>query len=179
MNTRRFLRSSVLLAAIASIAAQEARSQDKQFVSYSLPPGSARFLQEQVIDVGDVPGHKVRIFENRVDYQNVDLTIAGVRVKESFTRGASDYVNGTGTASNYGVYVLEDGNRLFTKESAVGQVSPNGDGTVVYKYSVVATFTGGTGRFRGIRGQLRGNVVRMPGDAGIRADVTGEYWLQD
>ncbi len=112
-------------------------------------------------------------------HESVNLAFNGVRVTESFTRGASDYVNGTGTANNYAVYVLEDGNRVFTRESGVGQLTPAADGSMVFKYSVVATFSGGTGRFRGIRGQLRGTVVRAPGDDGIKADVTGEYWLED
>jgi len=179
MNARAYLCSKILIATLASLAAQQAYSQNRQAVSYSLPPGSSRFLQEQVIKVGDVPGHKLRIFESRVDYQNANLSFGGVRVKESFTRGSSDYVNGTGTASNYAVYMLEDGNRLFTKEAGVGQLTPAADGTMVFKYAVVATFTGGTGKFQSIRGQLRGNVVRVPGDNGIKAEVTGEYWLED
>lgn len=171
--------TSVLFAALALIVSHGALAQSKQTVAYSLPHGSSRFLQEHVIEVGDVPGHKLRIFESRVDYQNVDLSFGGVKVKESFTRGASDYINGNGAASNYAVYVLEDGSRIFAKESGVGQVTANADGTVALKYAVVATFTGGTGKFRGIKGTLRGNVVRLPGENTIKADVTGEYWLEE
>lgn len=179
MKSRPYLTAHVILAALASIAAQQACAQNVQKIAYVLPQGSAKFLQEQVIDVGDVPGHKLRVFESKVDYQNVNATFGGVRVKESYTRGASDYVNGNGTASSYAVYVLEDGNRLFTKESAVGQLSQNAEGAPIFRYTVVATFTGGTGRFQGIRGTLRGNVVRAPGENGIKADVTGEYWLDE
>jgi hypothetical protein len=179
MKSRPYLGTRIILAALASIAAQQACAQNVQKVAYTLPQGSAKFLQEQVIDVGDVPGHKLRVFESKVDYQNVAVLFGGVRVKESYTRGASDYVNGNGTASSYAVYVLEDGNRLFTKESAVGQLSQDAGGTTVFRYTVVATFTGGTGRFQSIRGTLRGNVVRAPGENGVKADVTGEYWLDE
>lgn len=164
-----------LLAPLAMMASQHAFCQNKQTVSWSLPAGSSRFIQEQVIEVGDVPGHKLRIFESHVDYQNVSLSLDGVKVKESFTRGTSDYTNGTGTTSNYAVYLLEDGNRLFAKESGVGKATVSADGTVALKYAVVATFTGGTGKFRGMKGQLRGNVVRLPGESTVKADVTGEY----
>ncbi|MBX9964225.1 MAG: hypothetical protein K2Y35_14290 [Burkholderiales bacterium] len=179
MRSCPFLSARIVLAALASIAAQQACAQNVQKIAYTLPQGSAKFLQEQVIEVGDVPGHKLRVFESKVDYQNVNAAFGGVRVKESYTRGASDYVNGNGTASSYAVYVLEDGNRLFTKESAVGQLSQAADGAPVFRYTVVATFTGGTGRFQNIRGTLRGNVVRAPGENGVKADVTGEYWLDE
>jgi hypothetical protein len=179
MKSRRNLGTHVILAALASIAAQQACAQNVQKIAYTLPQGSAKFLQEQMIDVDDVPGHKLRVFESKVDYQGVTVAFGGVRVKESYTRGASDYVNGNGTASSYAVYVLEDGNRVFARESAVGQLSRTADGAPVFRYTVVATFTGGTGRFQSIRGTLRGNVVRAPGENGVKADVTGEYWLDE
>ncbi|MBI3530011.1 MAG: hypothetical protein HY067_18850 [Betaproteobacteria bacterium] len=169
----------LLPACLAFLASQEAFCQDRQTVAYSLPAGSSRFTQEQVIEVGDVPGHKLRIFESHVDYRDVNLAFGGVKMKESFTRGSSDYTNGTGTANNYAVYLLEDGNKLFAKESGVGQVTVTADGAIALKYAVMATFTGGTGRFRGIRGQLRGNVVRVPGESSIKADVNGEYWIEE
>jgi hypothetical protein len=168
-----------LVATALALTATAARSQQKQLVSYSIPPGASKFTQEHLIDVGDAPGHKVRVFESRIDYDNINLTFGGVRVKESFTRGTSDYTNGTGTSSNYAVYVLEDGNRVFSRESGVGQATQGADGSISLRYAVVGTLIGGTGKFRGIKGQLRGNVVRIPGEQSIKADVAGEYWIDE
>lgn len=161
-----------------SFAASDAWSQQKQSVSYSIPPGAARYTQEHVIDVGDVPGHQVRVFEIHIDYQNSDLSYGGVKVKEGWVRGASDYTNGTGTASNYSVVVLEDGNMLFTKDAVVGHATPNPDGSKALKYSSVSTFIGGTGKFQGIKGQLRVNSIRVPGAKTITTEANGEYWIE-
>jgi hypothetical protein len=169
----------VLVAGALALAATAAWSQQTQAVSYSIPPGASKFTQEHWIDVGDAPGHKVRVFESRIDYENINLSFGGVRVKESFTRGTSDYTNGTGTSSNYAIYVLEDGNRVFSKELGVGQATQAADGSLLLRYAVVGTLIGGTGKFRGIKGQLRGNVVRIPGEQSIKADVTGEYWVEE
>ena len=156
-------------------------SQQKQPVSvaFSAPPGAATYTQEHLIDVGDVPGHMVRVFEIHFDYQNIDLSFGGVKVKEAWVRGASDYTNGTGTASNYVITVLADGNMLFSKEAVVTQATPNPDGSKALKASFVDTFVGGTGKFKGIRGQLRGSAVRAPGAKTITNDVTGEYWIEE
>lgn len=54
MKARTYLSSRIVLAALASIAAQQACAQNVQKVAYSLPAGSARFLKEQVIEVSDV-----------------------------------------------------------------------------------------------------------------------------
>jgi hypothetical protein len=132
-----------------------------------------------MIDVGDVPGHVVRVFELHGDYKNIDLSYGGAKAKEGWVRGNSDYTNGTGTASNYGIILLEDGNMLFTKEAVLGQATPNPDGSKALEYSFVDTFVGGTGKFKGIRGQLRGNSVRIPGAKTLTTDVTGEYWLEE
>ncbi len=173
-------RFAILLAAcLAFFASQETFALDRQTVAFSLPAGSIRYTQEQVIEVGDVPGHKLRIFESHLDYQNINLAFGGVRVKEVITRGASDYTNGNGTSSNYSVYVLEDGNKLFAKDAGVAQTTATAEGVNTFRSAVVVTFTGGTGKFRGIRGQLRGNVVRTPGDSVAKADVTGEYWIEE
>lgn len=182
LNLNTLLRRSaafVLPALLAFSVSQESLAQEKQAVAFSLPAGSIHYLQEQTIEVGDVPGHKLRIFEARIDYQSIKLAFGGVRVKEVFTRGSSDYTNGNGTSSNYSVYVLEDGNKLFAKDSGVAQTTASADGAITFRSAVVVTFTAGTGKFRGIKGQLRGNVVRVPGDSVAKADVTGEYWIED
>jgi hypothetical protein len=160
-------------------AVSAAWSQQRQSISYSVPPGAATYKQEHLIDVGDVPGHQVRVYEINVDYRNINLSFDGVKVKETWARGSSDYTNGSGTASEYDVWVLENGDKLFSKVATVGHASVAPDGSKVLKYTVVNTFTGGTGKFRGIRGQTLINAVRVPGAKTVAIDVTGEYWIEE
>jgi hypothetical protein len=161
-----------------SFATSDAWSQQKQSVSFSVPAGAARYTQEHLIDVGDVPGHQVRVFEIHTDYQNANLSFDGVKVKEAWVRGASDYTNGNGTAANYTVWVLEDGNKLFSRDAVVGHASVAADGSKVLKYSAINTFVGGTGKFLGIKGQLRVNSIRVPGAKTITTEANGEYWIE-
>lgn len=159
-------------------AASDAWSQDKHSVSYTASPGSTRYIQEHLIDVGDVPGHQVRVFELHEDFSSVGLAFNGVKVSESSTRGISDYTNGNGIANNYTVYMLEDGNKVFGKASVLAQSATNPDGSKIVRFTVVTTLTGGTGDFRGIRGILRTLGERVPGASTLSLKVNGEYWME-
>jgi hypothetical protein len=46
------------------------------------------------------------------------------------------------------------------------------------KSVLVENLVGGKGKFKGIRGQMRGNLERTPGSNSLTADVSGEYWLE-
>jgi hypothetical protein len=42
----------------------------------------------------------------------------------------------------------------------------------------VENFTGGTGKFKGMRGQLHGSGERAPGAKSLTAETSGEYWIE-
>jgi hypothetical protein len=56
--------------------------------------------------------------------------------------------------------------------------SAGADGKRSMNYSSVATLTGGTGRFKGIRGTLRstGGTDLKTGTSGVQTE--GEYWFE-
>ena len=74
----------------------------------------APLAAEAAIAVGDVPGHQVRIFEIRAKYTNDAPVYAGVKVVEGWTRALSDYTNGSGRSSGYGISTLENGDKIFS-----------------------------------------------------------------
>ena len=86
-------------------------------------PEMSQYTQEHTIDVGDVPGHKVRIYEIHWNYAKGELAFDGVNVKESWVRAFSDYTNTSGPAMNYIIYVLEDGNKVFSRNAVVTQTT--------------------------------------------------------
>ena len=47
------------------------------------------------------------------------------------------------------------------------------------KYSYADNFVGGTGKFRGIRGQLRDAGERAPGAKSLTESESGEYWVEE
>jgi hypothetical protein len=157
------------------VLALPAHAQQRTPVAYSVPASATRYLQQQMIDVGDVAGHQVRLFEIRTDFDGLGLEFNGVKVRESFTRGLTDYTNFTGPSSAYVVFVLADGNRVFARDTSVSQSPLAPDGAKAIYFWTTTQITGGTGPFRSMRGQMRSAGSRVPGSS-IAVEVTGEYW---
>ena len=166
----------VFLLAAALCATSAAWAQKKYTISS--PSSTSQFLQQHAIDVDDSPGHQVRVYEIRNDYAEKDLAFGGVLVKESITRGMSDYINFSGPFTTYTVYTLEDGNKIFSRSTGTAQFVTKGDGSQVVKFSNVENFIGGTGKFKGIRGQVTGSGERAPVAKTLTAQSSGEYWLE-
>jgi hypothetical protein len=58
-----------------AISASHSLAQQKQRVSYKSSAETSKYTQQHVIDVGDMPGHQVRVFE----IYRVYLTSQGLR----------------------------------------------------------------------------------------------------
>lgn len=167
-----------LVAANALFAISDAWAQKKYTISRA-PSSTSQYLQQHAIDVDDIPGHQVRVYEIRYDFPEKDLAFAGVKVKESLTRGMSDYINFSGPFTTYSVYTLEDGNKVFSRSTGTSQSTTNADGSRVVKFSFVENFVGGTGKFKGIRGQVLGSGERAPVAKSLSQQSSGEYWIEE
>ena len=174
------MRLLLALAAFGSVSfvTVDALAQQKQKYSFKTPPGVSKYTQQQAIDVGDVPGHQVRVLETHSVYTNEAPMYDGVKVKEGWTRSMSDYTDGTGRITGYTVTFLENGDKIFGRTEGVTKTTVGSDGAKTTKTDSVTTLTGGTGKFRGIRGTLRSSVVtdfKTLGDA----VAEGEYWIEN
>jgi hypothetical protein len=173
--TRRTFPSTVatlLLAAIA-LPTGNAMAQEKQHVSYKSPAENAKYTQQTILDVGDAPGHQVRLFEIHRTYPANQPVVAGLKLVEQWTRGSSDYVDNNGTSVTYGVYVFDNGDKFFTRSSLVAQ-SP-GPGKL--NNLVVGNITGGTGKLAAIQGVVRSTGSAEP-KAGVNENQTDiDYWF--
>jgi hypothetical protein len=167
-----------ILSISALLAASTCWSQQKYQITEG-PKSKSEYVQEQIIDVGDRPGHQLRIYELKVTYPANDLDFAGVKVKESRVRGMSDYTNWNGAFTTYTVYSLEDGSQIHSRGTGTTQSTIGADGKrAAFKFSFVETFLGGTQKFKGIRGQQVGGGERAPGANALSGQYsTGEYWI--
>jgi len=163
-----------LVAANGMFVTSNAWAQQKYTISRS-PSSNSQYLQEHAIDVDDRAGHQVRVYEIRYDYPEKDLAFAGVIVKQSLTRGMSDYINWSGPYSTYTVYSLEDGNKVFSRSAGATQTGPDG----TRKFTFIENFVGGTGKFKGMRGQVRGSGERAAGAKSLLQQSSGEYWIEE
>ena len=168
---------AVLLACALSVAqtvVQEAAAQQKYTISQ---PANAisKFTQEHSIEVRDVEGHKLRVYEVSNEYPQNDLAFAGVAVTKMLSHGVSDSVNGSGSFMAYNVFTMADGNKVFVRVTGTTQSHPAGGN----RSASVENFVGGTGQFKGIRGQMRNTIQRAPGSSALDVQVSGEYWIEE
>jgi hypothetical protein len=169
MNRRTILALTTLtpLSLAVAFPAGDAAAQQKQHVSYKTTTENSKYTQQNVIDVGDVPGHQVRIYEIHRTYPTNQLAIGGLKLVEQWTRGTSDYIDNNGSSTTYGVYVLENGDKFFVRSALVAQSTAPGK----LSNSVVGTITGGTGKLAGIQGIVRSTGTAEP-KAGVNDNVT-------
>lgn len=161
-------RSTITLATLAlltlavGLSAGDALAQQTQHVSYKVGAENSKYTQQQFIDVGDVAGHQVRSFEIYRTFPTNAPVINGMKMKEQWTRGVSDYIDNNGTATTYNVYVFENGDKVFTRGTVLARSVGPGKLTNV----TVAYITGGTGKLAGVQG-----IVRTTGSAEPKAGV--------
>jgi hypothetical protein len=134
----------------------------------------SKFTQEHVIEVGDVPGHKLRIYEVQNEYPQNDLTFAGAAVKQMVSHGVSDFVRER-RLHRLQRFTMADGNKVFVRLTGTTQ----SDSTGGRRSTSVENFVGGTGKFKGIRGQMRNTLRRAAGSDALDVQVSGEYWIED
>jgi hypothetical protein len=81
----------------ALILADVSWAQQRYLIEEKPEWSTSKYIQQHAIEVGDVPGHKVRILELQYLYnEQSQLAISGVKVREVWSRGYSDYTNGKG-----------------------------------------------------------------------------------
>jgi hypothetical protein len=149
-------------------------AQQKEQVSFKTPVANTKYTQQQAIDVGDMAGHQVRIYEIHRTYPVNAPVINGIKLVESWSRGVTDYVDGNGPNTTYNVYVLDNGDKIFTRAALVAQSLGSGKITT----TSAGTITGGTGKMAGIQGVIRTTGTAEP-KAGVNENQTDiEYWFQ-
>jgi len=149
-------------------------AQEKQRLVFKVDAANTKYTQQHMIDVGDVPGHQVRLFEIHRSYPSNAPVINGTKIVESGARGITDYTNNNGAATTYAVYVLENGDKFFTRGSLVAVQSP---GASKLTATTVGPITGGTGKLAGIQGISRTVTSADPKAGGNETQGEIEYWL--
>ena len=83
-------------------------------------------------------------------------------------------LNGTGPNSNYTVFVLENGEKFFSRGTTLAQNTGSGKLSTVS----VARITGGTGKLLGIQGAVRTTGTANPKANFSEAQYEIEYWIE-
>lgn len=143
---------------------------------------TGKYVQQHAINAGDVPGHKVRILEIQRTYNDKSgLSVSGIKVKEAWVWGYSDYTNGKGRAWGYGIWLLEDGNKVYNEWAGSTSSEPKPNGSIEGTNHGVTWLRSGTGKFSSIRGMLTDvNAFNNDSTNGYnRSESKGEYWFDE
>jgi hypothetical protein len=171
---------TAILATCAVGLTVQAVAQDKYSFSISSEGAKGRYVQQTVIDVDDVSGHQVRVFEVQHIYPaNHRPTIDGDAIVEQWTRGTSSYTDGVGPNSGFMTWITEKGEKVFLEFNGVAESKATASGSKRGTAHGTRKIVGGTGRFSKMRGT--GSEVTEfdtdPKDGYNRGTMKGEYWF--
>src|ERR671918_912221 len=80
-------------ATLTVFGSAEAPGQEKCKMSWVVPAANAKYTAQHTIDVGDVPGHQVRILELHRTFPDAEPNCEGLKLVEQWLRGYSDYID--------------------------------------------------------------------------------------
>lgn len=163
---------------LATFAAGEALAQQKHKFSFKPPNGVTKFTQTHQLEVGDVPGHQVRLVEVQSKYGEIAPEFDGVKVRDVRYVLVSDYVAGTGSAFLHGVWNLDNGDRIFSRSDLMARTNVASDGGRSTSFTSVVKLHSGTGKFKSIRGTLWVSGFSDMKTATSGTQMEGEYWFE-
>ena len=181
MNKRFLAKTFFCAFVVATLSPGAMWAQEKHPISISSEGAKTRFIQQLAIDVDDLTGHQVRVFENhRIYAADKQATVAGEHIVESFGRGLSNYVSGIGPVFGYITLVTDKGNKIFVEFSGTSLTRPSESGSKRGTYNGTAQFRGGTGPFSNIRGYLVDSTKydTDPKTGYNVGEFSGEYWFE-
>jgi len=163
--------------ALVALSAFGAYAQEKCKKSGELT-GTATFTQDHAIDVGDVPGHQVRIYEIHRILQDAQPNCEGLKAMERWTRNFSDLTDLNGRSWGYTVEVLENGDEIFSTFDGTSAAFVDSDGSRKRITTSIGIYTGGTGKYVGIRGLSRTTGKADLDKKAVQTSYDAEYWFQ-
>jgi archaellum component FlaG (FlaF/FlaG flagellin family) len=157
-----------IAALLIAVLTGPALAQQKQQVSFTVPAENSKITKQQNVEVGDVPNHIVRVYENHQTFMGNVPVVNGVKVIEIWARGITDFIETNGPGTQYLTFMMDNGDRVFARLSTMTQ-------TVAGKptSTLVGPITNGTGRFAGIQGTIRAtaNLDYAVGAVTTRYDI--------
>jgi hypothetical protein len=165
------------------LTATSASAEDRCKLSWESAAATSKITQQLTIDVRDMPGHKIAVFELHRSYPDAKANCEGYKFTESWHHGFRDVVDRNGRVWGHVVYILDNGDKIFMEMSGTVQTEVGADGTARTTYDGAGTWTGGTGRYASVRGIQREHLITEypPGSTGVRASSGknyAEYWFE-
>jgi hypothetical protein len=126
--------------ALIAFSAFGVSAQEKCKRNGEVPAANTAYTQQHVLDVGDVPGHQIRIVEMHRTYPDAQPNCEGIKETESWTRAFSDYVDRNGRAWGYTVTMLENGDKIFSEFNGTSQTFTDSNGKKESRFTGVTRY---------------------------------------
>ncbi|REG48724.1 hypothetical protein B0G80_5010 [Paraburkholderia sp. BL6669N2] len=156
---------------------QTSSAQEREKIFYEVPDENSKYTLLHLLDVEDIPGHSLALYELHRTFSKGALMFAGVSATEQWLRGTVDTVDGNGTVIGYGFYNLENGDKILGRFDGISQ-SAMGQSPEVRTVIGSTMLTGGTGKMRGIRGILHFVTNTDVSKRLNESKCEGEYWME-
>jgi hypothetical protein len=128
-----------------------------------------QFSKMEMIQAADVEGHLLLIWE----WRGLQFSDGEVAILSGW--GTCDIVKGNGPCEGYYLSKSEDGSTTVSRTKFISTMSPDGK---TASYEGTGEYTGGTGRFAGIKGSMSFKGKRItpisPGLKETRGDVVAD-----
>ena len=175
---RRLIDALPAVLAVSTLVAGSAAAQEKCKISWESEASDAKYTQQLALDVGDIPGHQVRVYELHRIYPNAKPNCEGLKWTEQWSRSYSDLIERSGRTWGYTVTILENGDKIFAEFNGTVQTRAGEDGSKRTTYEGTAVWTGGTGKYQAVRGVEWQHVAvdaNFKGQNKLMGDA--EYWF--
>ncbi len=127
--------------------------------------------EQHALDVGDRPQHSLAISKGKCTWTK-PMEIAGTQTKDDSFTGFEDVSATKGSGRGYVVGTLANGDKMYVRTQSTATLKDGSMQTETGSF----TFTGGTGKAKGIKG--KGTYKGKPApDGSATFDVEGEYEL--
>jgi hypothetical protein len=164
---------SALVTAVAMLALSLPVIAQQKFKYSFGASAQTKYTEQHIIEVGDVPGHQIRVATLSTKYGIEAPTYDGVKAVESTGWLSSDYIAGNGRFIEYAATQMENGDKIYSYIEGQLQTSAG-----KAAFSTVTTLRGGTGKFSSIRGVIRGSGVTDFKTGPSTNPSEGEYWFE-
>ena len=156
-----------LVGCVALFATVGANAQTK--ISFT---ATCKSDSQQNLEVGDRPGHILALWKVACTYVQ-PTEIGGEKVKDGYSVGLSEDTTTRSTDSGHHVATTDNGDKTFT---AFHGTTPLKDGKRAGDTNGTWSYTGGTGKLKGIKGKGKYRVTRND-DGTVTVAGEGEYEL--
>ena len=127
---------------------------------------------QKSVEVGDYPGHTLVIGKGPCNW-TAPVEIAGLKSTAYSGASAADVNGAKFQTRGYGVQTMENGDKVYVRYQHTGSVTEGGKALT---YEGTWSYTGGTGKLKGIKGKGTYKGSGAP-DGDSNTQIEGDYTL--